>query len=193
MNKNLRTIPFGRKQAPVPLHEIPHPQNPAGLLQLRRVYSRRRRTYRVADQSELPRPEHVEPAVIHTRQLDARGAGPARTRRFVRLHPDDVQRGGNWTSSRSPRSSRSAIRRFPWRCSPPSRRTSTAASRNQDRSGLDYIFGWHGNTDLIMAIIKLVEDKMNAEGYRRGRRAGHSAGRGLDPLLLDLPARTLQS
>ena len=28
----------------------------------------------------------------------------------------------------------------------------------QDRSGLDYIFGWHGNTDLIMAIIKLVED-----------------------------------
>ena len=33
----------------------------------------------------------------------------------------------------------------------------------QDRSGLDYIFGWHGNTDLIMAIIKLVEDKMNAE------------------------------
>lgn len=33
----------------------------------------------------------------------------------------------------------------------------------QDRSGLDYVFGWHGNTELIMAIIKLVEDKMNAE------------------------------
>ena len=33
----------------------------------------------------------------------------------------------------------------------------------QDRSGLDYIFCWHGNTDLIIAIIKLVEDKMNAE------------------------------
>ena len=32
----------------------------------------------------------------------------------------------------------------------------------QDRSGLDYIFCWHGNTDLIIAIIKLVEDKMNA-------------------------------
>ena len=74
--------------------ETDSPQNPAGLLQLRRVYSRRRRTYRVADQSGVPRPEHVEPAVIHTRQLDARGAGPARTRRFVRLHPDDVQRGG---------------------------------------------------------------------------------------------------
>ncbi len=33
----------------------------------------------------------------------------------------------------------------------------------QDRSGLDYIFCWHGNTDLIIAIIKLIEDKMNAE------------------------------
>ena len=33
----------------------------------------------------------------------------------------------------------------------------------QDRSGLDYIFSWHGNTDLIVAIIKLIEDKMNAD------------------------------
>ena len=33
----------------------------------------------------------------------------------------------------------------------------------QDRSGLDYIFCWHGNNDLIIAIIKLGEDKMNAE------------------------------
>ncbi len=32
-----------------------------------------------------------------------------------------------------------------------------------DHSGLDYIFCWHGNTELIMAIVKLVEDKMNAE------------------------------
>ena len=32
----------------------------------------------------------------------------------------------------------------------------------QDRSGLDYIFCWHGNTDLIIAIIKLIEDHMNA-------------------------------
>ena len=32
-----------------------------------------------------------------------------------------------------------------------------------DCSGLDYIFCWHGNTDLIMAIIKLIEDRMNAE------------------------------
>ena len=33
----------------------------------------------------------------------------------------------------------------------------------QDRSALDYIFCWHGNTDLITAIIKLIEDDMNAE------------------------------
>ena len=33
----------------------------------------------------------------------------------------------------------------------------------EDCSGLDHIFCWHGNTDLIMAIIKLIEDRMNAE------------------------------
>ncbi|MEG2061105.1 MAG: PEP/pyruvate-binding domain-containing protein [Alistipes sp.] len=33
----------------------------------------------------------------------------------------------------------------------------------QDRSGLDYIFSWHGNTELIIAIIKLIEDQMNAD------------------------------
>lgn len=33
----------------------------------------------------------------------------------------------------------------------------------QDRSALDYIFCWHGNADLIIAIIKLIEDRMNAD------------------------------
>lgn len=33
----------------------------------------------------------------------------------------------------------------------------------QDRSGLDSVFCWHGNTELIIAIIKLMEDKMNAD------------------------------
>lgn len=33
----------------------------------------------------------------------------------------------------------------------------------QDCSGLDSIFCWHGNTELITAIIKLMEDKMNAD------------------------------
>ena len=35
--------------------------------------------------------------------------------------------------------------------------------RGIDRSGIDHIFCWHGNTDLIMAIIKLIEDRMNAD------------------------------
>ena len=32
-----------------------------------------------------------------------------------------------------------------------------------DRSSIDYIFCWHGNADLILAIVKLIEDKMNAD------------------------------
>ena len=33
----------------------------------------------------------------------------------------------------------------------------------EDLSGIDYIFSWLGNTDLLLAIIKLIEDKMNVE------------------------------
>ncbi len=33
----------------------------------------------------------------------------------------------------------------------------------KDTSGIDYIFSWSGNTDLIIGIIKLTEDLMNAE------------------------------
>ena len=33
----------------------------------------------------------------------------------------------------------------------------------QDRTALDYIFCWHGNADLIIAILKLIEDRMNAD------------------------------
>ena len=33
----------------------------------------------------------------------------------------------------------------------------------QDTSGIDYIFCWHGNADLILAIVKLFEDLKNAE------------------------------
>lgn len=33
----------------------------------------------------------------------------------------------------------------------------------EDRSAVDYIFSWNGNADLILAIIKLIEDKMNAD------------------------------
>ncbi len=33
---------------------------------------------------------------------------------------------------------------------------------HEDLSGVDYVFSWLGNVDLIVAIIKLLEDKMNA-------------------------------
>lgn len=32
-----------------------------------------------------------------------------------------------------------------------------------DRSAIDYIFTWNGNADLILAIVKLLEDRMNAD------------------------------
>ncbi|KAA6308609.1 hypothetical protein EZS27_039757, partial [termite gut metagenome] len=34
---------------------------------------------------------------------------------------------------------------------------------NEDLSAFDYIFCWLGNTDLLISIIKLIEDKMNLE------------------------------
>ncbi len=33
----------------------------------------------------------------------------------------------------------------------------------EDLSGVDYVFSWLGNVDLLLAIIKLLEDKMNAD------------------------------
>ncbi|MDR2773718.1 MAG: phosphoenolpyruvate synthase, partial [Tannerella sp.] len=33
---------------------------------------------------------------------------------------------------------------------------------NEDLSAIDYVFSWLGNPDLLLAIIKLIEDKMNA-------------------------------
>lgn len=34
---------------------------------------------------------------------------------------------------------------------------------NEDLAGVDYVFSWLGNVDLILAIIKLMEDRMNAD------------------------------
>ncbi len=34
---------------------------------------------------------------------------------------------------------------------------------SEDKSHIDYIFNWHGNADLMLAIIKTIEDKMNAD------------------------------
>ena len=39
----------------------------------------------------------------------------------------------------------------------------TLKLQNEDLSAIDYVFCWLGNADLLLAIIKLIEDKMNAE------------------------------
>ncbi len=39
---------------------------------------------------------------------------------------------------------------------------------NEDLRGVDYVFSWLGNVDLILAIIKLIEDRMNAENDING-------------------------
>jgi CheY-like chemotaxis protein len=42
-------------------------------------------------------------------------------------------------------------------------RSVTEALRKEDMSGIDYVFSWLGDTDLLLAIIKLIEDRMNVE------------------------------
>lgn len=39
---------------------------------------------------------------------------------------------------------------------------------NEDLRGVDYVFSWLGNVDLILAIIKLIEDRMNADNDING-------------------------
>ena len=34
---------------------------------------------------------------------------------------------------------------------------------NEDLSAIDYVFSWLGNSDILLAIIKLIEDRMNVE------------------------------
>ncbi|MDD5185034.1 MAG: PEP/pyruvate-binding domain-containing protein [Paludibacter sp.] len=34
---------------------------------------------------------------------------------------------------------------------------------HEDLSAIDYVFGWFGNSDLLLAIIKLIEDRMNVD------------------------------
>ncbi|MCD8186672.1 MAG: phosphoenolpyruvate synthase [Rikenellaceae bacterium] len=35
--------------------------------------------------------------------------------------------------------------------------------QDEDKSALDHVFYWHGNAELILAIIKVIEDRMNAD------------------------------
>lgn len=46
---------------------------------------------------------------------------------------------------------------------PFSKKVSSRLSQ-QDLSGVDYVFSWLGNVDLLLAIIKLLEDYLNAQG-----------------------------
>jgi len=45
----------------------------------------------------------------------------------------------------------------------PYSRDVTLRLQNEDLSAVDYVFCWLGNADILLAIIKLIEDKMNAE------------------------------
>lgn len=45
----------------------------------------------------------------------------------------------------------------------PFSREVTKRLSQEDLSGVDYVFSWLGNPDLLLAIIKLIEDEMNAE------------------------------
>lgn len=45
----------------------------------------------------------------------------------------------------------------------PFSRSVTRVLEKVDLSGMDYVFSWLGNTDLLLAIIKLIEDEMNVE------------------------------
>lgn len=64
----------------------------------------------------------------------------------------------------------------------------------RDASGIDYIFSWSGNTDLVIGIIKLIEDAMNAEeDILTGGVQAILARRGLGAFLFDLSAGALQA
>ena len=56
----------------------------------------------------------------------------------------------------------------------------------------DYVFCWLGNTNLILSIIKLIEDKMNLDrDVREGGRPDDSACGGQHTLLQQHPAQSL--
>lgn len=45
----------------------------------------------------------------------------------------------------------------------PFSRSVSSRIANEDLSAIDYVFSWLGNADILLAIIKLIEDKMNVE------------------------------
>ena len=66
----------------------------------------------------------------------------------------------------------------------------THAQRTVD---LDAVYVWHGDAKVILAIVKVLEDRLNAEHDTRvGRRGRHHPGRRLRPVPLLAPAHHLQ-
>ncbi len=175
------------------VHEAPHPQDSAGMLQLRRVHSGRGRPYRAADQPGVHRPEHVQPAGAAARQLDGRGARPAPRGRSVRLHPHDVQRGRT-RRVRLRQDRQGAPPAYPCRVAdqfleghlPPYRRARRFGHRlhllveRQYRSG-DRHHQTHRGCD------------ERRGGHPHRGRAGHPARRGFGAFLFDLSAGALQA
>ena len=46
---------------------------------------------------------------------------------------------------------------------PPFSKSVSQRIANEDLSAIDYVFSWLGNSDILLAIIKLIEDKMNVQ------------------------------
>ncbi len=161
------------------------------MLQLRRLHTRRRRPHRIADQPGVPGPQPVESALVHAGKFDARSPRRTGRRRFVRLHPDDVQRR------------RTGRLQF--------RQDRQAAPPADTRGTADLVLERHlpphrgagslgARLHLLLARQQRPHHRHHQAGRRQderrgrhsaGRRAGDSAGRGLDSLLLDLPARAV--
>ena len=59
-------------------------------------------------------------------------------------------------------------------------------------SAIDYVFSWLGNADILLAIIKLIEDKMNIDNDVETGGPGNPACGGFHPVLFELPSQYLQ-
>ena len=174
-----------------PLHEIPDPQNPARLLQLRRLHPRGGWPHRIPHQGGVPRPEPLESTRLHPRELHGRSPRPARTGRQLRLRADHVQRG---------HARRLRVRQAGQSDAP---RTSHRPAHQLFAGHLPPAGGAGplGHRRHLLLARQHRPDYRPHQARRRpherrrrhpaGRGAEHPARGGFDPLLLDLPARAL--
>ncbi len=161
--------------------------------QLRPLYARRGRAHTVADHARIRRAQPEQPALDHACRVDARGARPARRRTRLRPNTDDVQRRRDRRvllledrQGALPLDRARAADQLLEGDLPPHRGAGYQQLRphilleqldRSDNSHHQAVGGRHERRPR----------------YRRGGRAGHTAGRGLDTLLLDLPAGHIQA